>query len=153
MIHLNPPPHYTPVFATASCVCHVADRFLLMRRHIEKPYGDTWALPGGKLEFSETALQAVLREMKEETGLELHQQDLVQLPVVYVRLPYLDFTFYIFSHAFDSYPHLKIAQNEHHEARFVNIGEALLLPLIIGGEEIVHFIAKEMGWTNGILEK
>lgn len=148
MIYLHPPLNYAPVFSTASCVCHVAGHFLLMRRNGAKPYGGTWALPGGKLEPLETAVEAVLREMKEETGLELRSHHLVQLPVVYVRLPHLDFTFHIFSYAFATYPHLNIAQEEHHEGRFVTIKEALSLPLIIGGEEILHFIAEQMGWNS-----
>lgn len=146
MIYSHPPINYNPIFATASCVCYVGNRFLLMRRHSEKPYGGTWALPGGKLERSESALEAVIREIKEETGLKLDAQGLIPLPVLYMRLPSLDFTFYIFSHTFTTYPHLEIAREEHCEARFVTIQEALSLPLIIAGDEVVHFIAKQMRW-------
>lgn len=32
---------------------------------------DTWALPGGKLEFTETILECAKREVKEETNLEI----------------------------------------------------------------------------------
>ena len=33
---------------------------------------DTWGVPGGKIEYGEPILAAVHRELKEETGLEIH---------------------------------------------------------------------------------
>ena len=44
------------------------------------PYKGSWALPGGFVEWGETVESAVLREVKEETGLEV---DLVELVGVY----------------------------------------------------------------------
>lgn len=55
--------------------CHVARRaqsgheFLLLRRAPAKAYADSWRMVGGKLESNETAWQACLRELKEETRL------------------------------------------------------------------------------------
>jgi 8-oxo-dGTP diphosphatase len=43
--------------------------FLLIRRNSD-PYLGMWALVGGKWDFGETLVQAVVREVKEETGLE-----------------------------------------------------------------------------------
>ncbi len=46
-----------------------ADRYLLIRRNGE-PYAGHWALVGGKWEFGEQMSDAVVREVKEETGLD-----------------------------------------------------------------------------------
>ncbi|MDX1413863.1 MAG: NUDIX domain-containing protein [Candidatus Promineifilaceae bacterium] len=46
-----------------------APRFLLIQRAAE-PYDGRWALVGGKWEFGETLQEAIIREVKEETGLE-----------------------------------------------------------------------------------
>jgi 8-oxo-dGTP diphosphatase len=47
-----------------------AGRLLLIRRRNE-PGAGLWSLPGGRIEPGETAGQAVVREVREETGLEV----------------------------------------------------------------------------------
>ncbi len=49
---------------------------LLIKRRNE-PYRNMWALPGGFLEYGETAEQAVLREVSEETGLDCGIEELL----------------------------------------------------------------------------
>ena len=60
---------------TTDCVVFGFDghdlKILLIERGIE-PFKDTWAFPGGFLNMDETAEQGALRELKEETGLDLH---------------------------------------------------------------------------------
>ncbi len=47
-----------------------SDRMLLVRRRNE-PGAGLWSLPGGRIEPGETEQQAVVREVREETGLEV----------------------------------------------------------------------------------
>lgn len=42
--------------------------FLLLRRAAGVPYAGQWRMVGGKIEGGETAWQAALRELREETG-------------------------------------------------------------------------------------
>lgn len=60
----------------ADCIILIDGKVLLIHRKNE-PVG--WALPGGFVEYGETVEDAVRREMKEETGLDL--QDLRQFRV------------------------------------------------------------------------
>ncbi len=46
--------------------------FLLVKRG-RAPAKGMWAFPGGRLEFGETMIDGVSRELKEETGLEARQ--------------------------------------------------------------------------------
>ena len=51
----------------AGVVCIKSDQVLLIRRGTPPMTGE-WSLPGGRIEPGETARDAALRELKEETG-------------------------------------------------------------------------------------
>jgi 8-oxo-dGTP pyrophosphatase MutT (NUDIX family) len=53
--------------------------FLSKRLQKDKPMFNLWQVAGGKVEKGESSLQAVLRETKEETGLQLSSNDCVLL--------------------------------------------------------------------------
>jgi ADP-ribose pyrophosphatase YjhB (NUDIX family) len=54
------------------------DRVLLVQRGREPSKGK-WSLPGGVLELGESLTEAVAREVKEETGLEVEAIELIEL--------------------------------------------------------------------------
>ena len=55
---------------TAAIVEFSDKRILLVKRHTV-PFKGYWALPGGRVEAGETVEQTVIREVKEETGLDV----------------------------------------------------------------------------------
>lgn len=60
----------------ADCVIFHGDAVVLVRRGHE-PFKGFYALPGGGVEIGETVEQACIREMREETGLEISDLRLV----------------------------------------------------------------------------
>lgn len=54
--------------AGAGIVVFRGDDVLVIQRG-KPPYKGEWSIPGGKIEFGETAAEAALRELKEETGI------------------------------------------------------------------------------------
>lgn len=59
----------TPTLAVGA-VCTHAGQLLLIRRG-RGPAAGEWSVPGGRVEWGETLHEAVVRETREETGLEV----------------------------------------------------------------------------------
>lgn len=57
-------------------LCRQGDRLLMVRHRGLGPTGTFWSPPGGGLEFGETAPNALVREVAEETGLVVAVGDL-----------------------------------------------------------------------------
>ncbi len=55
---------------TVDAVIERSGKILLIKRKNE-PFMGRWALPGGFIEYSESAEDAIIREVKEETNLEI----------------------------------------------------------------------------------
>lgn len=71
--------------------------FLLTSRPEGKPYASYWEFPGGKLEFGESVLDALRRELQEEIGIQVQEvtlwkQELFDYPHALVRLNFCKVT-------------------------------------------------------------
>jgi 8-oxo-dGTP diphosphatase len=55
---------------TATAIIELEDLLLLIKRDTV-PFKGYWALPGGRLDPGETVEQTIVREVKEETGLDV----------------------------------------------------------------------------------
>jgi len=62
-----------PITTVAAIIKNDEDKILLTRRNVE-PFKDQWCLPGGHIDANEKALDAVIREAMEETGLEFEPE-------------------------------------------------------------------------------
>ena len=66
---------YASSVPTASALCTDGDGRVLLARRAHDPDRDKWDLPGGFLDESEHPIDALRRELREETGLEVEPQE------------------------------------------------------------------------------
>lgn len=59
-----------PLLAVRAIIRDDAGKILILKRASGDMYGDLWCLPGGKVDYGQTAEEAIEREVKEETSLE-----------------------------------------------------------------------------------
>lgn len=138
-VFIKPPYEFTSELEVAGCFCEYEGKILYLLRNPEKPQGNTWCIPGGKLEKQETARQAVIREVEEETGIKISNEALKACRTVFVRFPKSEFTLHLFRAHLESIPdELQLSYREHSSYRWVTYEEALQLPLIPGGEECLR---------------
>ncbi len=62
---------FKPVLMVAACALIDQDgRILMSQRPLGKDFAGQWEFPGGKMELNETPEQTVIRELREELGIE-----------------------------------------------------------------------------------
>jgi len=67
---------YKNPFPAADVIVAIGDKIVLIRRK-NPPEG--WAVPGGFIDYGETAEAAAIREIREETGLEISDLELFEV--------------------------------------------------------------------------
>lgn len=131
----------SPVEASV-CFCEFHDTILLLKRHPQKWCGNSWNLPGGKLEPGETPVKAALRETFEEAGLILSESAVEHVQTMYMRSYDSNGILHIFRSRLATIPHITLNEEESVAFSWKTVDEAFSLPLIIGGEEVLLLYKK-----------
>jgi ADP-ribose pyrophosphatase YjhB (NUDIX family) len=131
-----------PLVVAGGVLLH-KDRCLLLKRHPDKPYGSHWNLPAGKVEANEHPHRGAQREIHEETGILIELEKLKLLHVFYIKREESYIEFHIFQAVFDKLPEIQLKLDENIEALWTSHEEALQLPLLSGGDEILKFCLKK----------
>ncbi len=120
-------PDYQPIATVGALIINPDDQVLMIRTY---KWSNLWGIPGGKIKTDETSNAALLREVKEETGLDVHDVEFVMVhdcihsqeffkPAHFLLLNYLAHT-----------NTTEVTLNEEaDEYRWVSLDEAYELPL------------------------
>lgn len=145
LVYFEPPPDFQSKVCVAGCYCEFEDKILLLKRTPHKHQGDTWGVPGGKLDEGEMPRAAAVREVFEEVGISLKEDDLEEIDTMFIRGPLNDYIFYRFRVRFLKLPAINLSLEEHVEASWLTFEDALKLPLIYGGKEALLNYQKFVG--------
>ena len=71
MLYSEEPEKFVSKFSIGSCFIEYDGKILLLFRKDDKFEGNTWAIPAGKISDDESIQEGLIREIKEETSIEL----------------------------------------------------------------------------------
>lgn len=131
-VYLEPTPRFNPKVEIAAIYIEYNDQILILHRQNNKSEGDKWGIPGGKVDKNETPLQAIIRETKEETGLDISKQSIETLKTVYIEYDEKNhFVYHAFRTQLQGKPgDVKINFDEHKGFTWVKPADALKMDLL-----------------------
>lgn len=137
----SPPKNFQPRVEVAACYVEINDRILLMERSSNSAEGKTWGVPAGKIEVGETPHQAAIRELVEETGINVSSSQVKEIGRLYVQKPRGDFIYHMFQVHINEIPKV-ILSPEHTQYLWANAEDIEVLHLIGGGKEALDHYAR-----------
>lgn len=132
-IYLEKPEDFHPKAAIVGCCfLHFQDKILLLHRQDCKGEGNRWGIPGGKLNKSEPLIEAIVREVFEETGFQLDKERIHYIGKVYIKVPNFDFEYHMVKYLdeIENPADVKINMNEHKGFTWVTPKDALKMDLM-----------------------
>jgi len=141
LIFLSKPADFHSAFEVASCIVEHNGKILLLLRQDHKPEGNTWCLPAGKVEPHETIQAAVIREIREETGIELVNPFFFKS--VFVRYPKYDYVYHIFHVTLNQAPVVTCNPAEHKQFQWKTPADALKENLILDLDACLKLFYKQ----------
>ena len=114
----------------------VDGRILLSKRPNDTMMGGLWEFPGGKIEKNETAIQAIIREVKEETNLT------VSNPIFLGNIKHKYSHFGVNISLFISFPKSIKSLNLSQEYRWIRMKDILNYPLPKANHKMLDILKK-----------
>lgn len=138
MIYIEKPQNFEYAFESVGCFLERDGKILLLHRQDHKPYGNTWGIPSGKVDNGEIVLDAMIREIKEETGYSVSKDQIKHHSKVYVEYPEYNFVYHIFHSKLNSQDQVKIHLEEHKNFKWTLPTKALDMNLIKDLDSCIH---------------
>ncbi len=131
-LNLKPGPHLdqnrAPVVTVGALIFNAADQVLIIRTH---KWSNLWGIPGGKIKWGETSTDALRRELKEETNLEVSGIEFVLVQdCIHSKEFYRDAHFVLLNYICTCEGDAEVKLNdEAREFKWLTLEEAWELPL------------------------
>ena len=126
----------TPIYDVAVSVIEYKNKILITKRLNKNFLPGLWEFPGGKIEKNETAIQAIIREVKEETNLT------VSNPIFLGNIKHKYSHFGVNISLFISFPKSIKSLNLSQEYRWIRMKDILNYPLPKANHKMLDILKK-----------
>ena len=130
MIYTDKPADFRNNLDVSGCFVESDGEILLLQRQDHKSEPNTWGVPGGKKNPHESIEEAMVREMREETGCSIHPKDLKFFKTVFVHYDAFDVSYHIFHLTTIKRPDISINPHEHKAYMWQTPARALTMTLM-----------------------
>ncbi len=119
---------HPPIATVGALIFNSRDEVLMVRTH---KWSDLWGIPGGKIKWGEPSVDALRRELREETGLEVDEIEFVLVQdCIHSKEFYRDAHFILMNYTCRCVGEPEVRLNEEaREFRWVRPGEALAMAI------------------------
>jgi len=131
-------PNFKPDQIVVSCHIICNDEIFFLLRNKDKPQGNTYGIPAGKVCKGEDPMKAIIREIWEETGIVTKDQDLEFQKTYNVSYDDYDFEFHLYHLYLSKKPEIHINKAEHMEYVWRTPLDAIKLPLVEGHDYVLR---------------
>lgn len=141
-VYENKPEDFAHEVQVSACYVEVQGKLLVLELSSEEEEVGFWAVPAGKVEKNENPLHAAIRELFEETGIEIEKPaSLKSLGSLYIRKPEIDYIYHFYKISLNTIPTIHLS-TEHQSYRWVTITEMKKMPLMKGAKEALEYYCK-----------
>lgn len=119
-----------PIFEAVGCVVSVRNKVLLLKRRDDKPYPSRWGIPSGKMDLKETQIKTAVRELFEETGILVSEEQLNYIGTYHIITKDMSFLYTLFICVYEEFPEVRINEKEHVRINWFTPQDCLRLPLM-----------------------
>lgn len=134
-----------PKIKAVGCFLEYNGRFLILRRRPEEHQGGKWGLPAGNVEQGETEKEAVIREVREETGFSIPFEKLEFLKEIVVDYPGRIIGFFVYRVNLESKIEVVLESQMHQAYAWVTGKECYARDDLIKG---AHKVLEETGYAS-----
>jgi 8-oxo-dGTP diphosphatase len=134
---------FNSLFSAVGSVCFHNEDVLLLKRQEDKSFPNLWGVPTGKIGNDETPIQAIIRELYEETNIVLSADRLNLVDTFYVSTEEMSFTYTLYYVDFDMLPDVTINTIEHKEYKWIHVKQVEYLNLVPDVKETISQTIKK----------
>jgi len=144
MLYERKPPGFSPINNVSGCFCEFGGEILLLKRREDKLHANKWGLPGGKANPGETPKETVIRETKEETGIDVGAHGVRLFRRTFIRYPEGDFIYDIFQSGLQRREPV-VLSTEHIDYAWATPLRALQMDLILDLDACINMLYVQSG--------
>lgn len=118
--------------------CYITqdEKFLMLKRRVDKSQGGLWGLPAGKIEPNESPTQAVVREVFEETSIKVDPSHVKLMTTINYDFGEKTVDFHLFSYEAKQRAEVQVNPAEHQEFSWFTFEEAY------SSKELMHGVTE-----------